>query len=193
MSIGTELPLPSDVDRLVRVPMPFDDYLALPEWHRAEYVDGRAIVSPLGTAPHQRISRRVATAIDAGCPTLFVVGAVGLWTGERRSRIPDVQATERPFKGAWADQTPVLVVEILSPSTRAEDTLRKSTEYRDAGISQYWIVDREHRTLTVLVAGEDGWDVLLELDDAAPTGSVPVGVDAAHGVVELDLDALLAI
>lgn len=191
-TVRSALPLPTEVDRLVRVPMDFDDYLALPEWHRAEYVDGLAIVSPSATAPHQRISRRMANVIEAGCPTLFVVEAVGVWTGERRSRIPDVYATVRPFAGSWADETPVLVVEILSPSTRREDTLRKSGEYRDAGIGQYWIVDRDHRTLTVLVDNGQGWDILLDLDDDHPRGTALVGVDGAHGEVTLDLGELLA-
>lgn len=189
MSVGAGLPLPTEVDRLVRVPFDFDAYLALPEWHRAEYVDGQAIVSPSPAWPHQRISRRLANQIESACPGLLVVEAVGVWTGERRSRIPDVIATERPFEGSWSDQTPTLAVEIASPSTRREDTLRKSAEYADAGIGQYWIVDREARTVTVLGNNGHGWDSLLELDDDQPTGSVAVG---DHGVVDLDLDDLLS-
>jgi Uma2 family endonuclease len=189
MAVQVALPLPTEVDRLVRVPLPFEDYLALPATHRAEYVDGAAIVSPAAAASHQRISRRLANLVEASCPTLFVVEAVGVWTGERRSRIPDVLATAAPFEGSWADATPVLVVEVLSPSTRREDTLRKSGEYRDAGISQYWIVDREHRAVTVLQDDGTGWGVALDLDDAAPTGAVVVG---EHGRVELDLDTLIA-
>jgi Uma2 family endonuclease len=189
MAVQVALPLPTEVDRLVRVPLPFEDYLSLPEGHRAEYVDGVAIVSPSALASHQRISRRLANLLEASCPTLFVVEAVGVWTGERRSRIPDVLATETPFEGSWADAAPVLVVEVLSPSTRREDTLRKSGEYRDAGISQYWIVDREHRSVTVLQDNGRGWDVVLDLDDDSPAGTVVVG---EHGRVVLDLDTLLA-
>ena len=193
MPVRAALPLPTEVDRMVRQPYPFEDYLALPEWHRAEYVDGVALVSPSAVASHQRVSRRVANAVDAGCPGLFVVEAVGVWTGERRSRIPDVLATGRPFEGSWSDQVPVLVVEILSPSTRGEDTLRKSTEYLAAGIAQYWIVDREHGSLTALAAAQDGWSVVLELEEDRPVGVVPISADGGtHGEVDLDLTALLA-
>jgi Uma2 family endonuclease len=35
----------------------------------------------------------------------------------------------------------VLVVEILSPGTRRQDLVTKRSEYADAGIPHYWIVD----------------------------------------------------
>lgn len=98
-------------------------------------------------------------------------------------------ATRAPFDGSWADEAPVLVVEVLSPSTRREDSIRKAAEYLEAGISLYWMVDREQRTLTVLGAGAEEWDVLLELDDATPDGSVSIG---DHGEVALSLRGVLA-
>jgi len=189
VSIRQEQPMSSDA--LVRTPMSFEDYLALPEGDRAEYVDGvciRMSASPM--ARHQRIAWRLANAIDDGVPGLFVVEAVGVWTAARRSRIPDIVVTESPFDGPWSDQTPLLVVEVLSPATRTEDTFRKSREYGDAGIGQYWIVDHENRKLTVLANNGDGWDVAVELDAEHPTGEVAL---AGHGTVALDLDALLAV
>lgn len=177
-------------DVLVRTPMPFEDYLALPEGDRAEYVDGiciRMSASPM--SGHQRVSRRLANVIEDAAPGLFVVEAVGVWTGERRSRIPDILAVEHPFDAAWSDQVPVLVAEVLSPGTRREDMLRKSGEYLAAGIGQYWIVDRESRELTVLVSSGGGWEIALELDGGRPRGDVAIG---DHGTVVLDLPVLLA-
>lgn len=78
MSVTARVPLPADVDSLVRVPTPFEAYLALEESQRAEYVEGHAVVSPSPTAAHQRIARRIANLVDAGCPGLFVVEAVGI-------------------------------------------------------------------------------------------------------------------
>ncbi len=181
--------LPQHPDRLVRVPMGFEAYLALPEGARAEYVDAMAIVSPAPMWRHQRIARRLANTIEAAIPALWLVEATGVWTGEARSRIPDVLATTEPYDGSWAPGPPVLVAEVLSPSTRREDLVRKSGEYRDAGIAQYWIVDPDERSVTVLGSSGAGWDVLFELDADHPAGSVAVGT---HGTVTLELEALLA-
>ena len=44
---------------------------------------------------------------------------------------------------------PSLVVEILSPSNNAIEMQRKFNLYRDAGVREYWVVDGEHKNLTV--------------------------------------------
>lgn len=142
----------------------------------AEYVGGVAIVTP-------------AAAIEAGLPGLNVVEASGLTSPPVRDhRIPDVAVFAEFEDVSVTDQTPILVAEILSRSTRAEDTLRTSGEYAAAGISQYWILDRDQRTITVLRNDGGVWQIDLELDDERPVGTVVVG---EHGSVVLDLPALL--
>ena len=50
---------------------------------------------------------------------------------------------------------PALVVEILSPSNTAIEMQRKFDAYRDAGVAEYWVLNGEHKTLTVyLFEGE---------------------------------------
>jgi len=44
---------------------------------------------------------------------------------------------------------PDLVVEILSPSNTAIEMQRKFDLYRDAGVREYWVLNNEHKTLTV--------------------------------------------
>jgi Uma2 family endonuclease len=48
---------------------------------------------------------------------------------------------------------PILIVEILSPSTRRRDRQQKRELYTDASIAEYWMVDPERRTITVVAAG----------------------------------------
>ena len=43
-----------------------------------------------------------------------------------------------------------LVVEIVSPDNPTRDTVEKRTEYAEAGIPEYWIVDPQIETITVL-------------------------------------------
>ena len=44
---------------------------------------------------------------------------------------------------------PDFVAEILSPSNTAIEMQRKFNAYRDAGVREYWVLDNEHKTLTV--------------------------------------------
>ncbi len=176
---------PAPSTRLARRPMSLEEFDSLPGKTRAEYVDGVAVVSPPSDWEHNEIGLRLILLLRAALPDLTVGYEMGLELAHGPRRIPDVAAVDGLERVHWGRQVPHLVVEILSPATRAEDTLRKPEDYRTAGIGQCWIVDRERRTLTVLVNGNHRWEVLLEVDVENPIGSVAVG---EHGVVELDLE-----
>lgn len=173
-------------------PMSFEDYLALPDDVRAEYVDGVAIVTPPGNLGHQAAEGNVVFAIRSALRDVVVLPECGLRTGPSKYRFGDVvvlPAGGHDPTSRFAQMAPLVVLEVLSSSTRSEDTIRKSVEYRQAGVGQYWILDREEPCLIVHTQVEDGWERSLVLDADHPTGSVDVG---DHGTVELDLDALLA-
>ncbi len=75
--------------------------------------------------------------------------AVKLWP-EGPAREPDLlfiatenqtNLTAKQFNGA-----PDLLVEIISPSSVTEDRVRKFTEYEQAGVREYWLIDpRPHQ------------------------------------------------
>ena len=68
---------------------------------------------------------------------------------------------------------PDLVIEILSPSTRGNDRLRKFNLYERAGVREYWIVDPDMRVLQVHTLTDGRY----HSPDAYTAGStVPVGV-----------------
>ncbi len=48
-------------------------------------------------------------------------------------------------------ERPDLVMEIVSENNRRHDLVTKRDEYARAGIPEYWIVDLEEETITVLV------------------------------------------
>jgi Uma2 family endonuclease len=113
--------------------------------------------------------------------------SLGLTSHVRDHRIPDVAFATFEVVSI-TEQVPIIAVEVLSRSTRAEDTIRKSAEYAADGIGQYWLVDRDQRIITALRNEGGAWEIDLELDDARPTGTVVVG---EYGEVALDLPALL--
>jgi Uma2 family endonuclease len=69
---------------------------------------------------------------------------------------PDLMVrAPKPFGGRdWDDApVPILVVEVLSGSTRRRDLGPKKDFYLDVGVAEYWIVDPEARTVRVVRSG----------------------------------------
>ena len=177
------------VERLERRPMSRADFDRLPEGVRAEYVDGVALVSPPSRGDHNGIGGEIYFLLRQAFPTMVVRYERGLVLPTGSLRVPDLAVQRVRDDELWSPEVPVLVVEVLSASTRTEDLFHKPDDYRRSGIAQYWIVDGAARTLTVLVNAGEHWDIGLSLTDEIPTGSVEV---ADLGPVELDLTALLA-
>lgn len=175
---------------LQRFRMPWDEFLELQVEGKAEWVDGEVVVSPPNNVGHGITCARLIVVLTGALPDLDVGTDIGVWLPHNRLRGPDLVALARtPLpRTAFLEKPPVLVVEILSPSTRSEDLLRKGPEYAAAGIEQYWVVDPEGRSLEVFSNVDARWEPLLRLDDQHPTGEVTVG---EHGVVPLDLNAIL--
>jgi Uma2 family endonuclease len=138
----------------------YRDLVALPEDQlRHELIDGEHFVTPSPNTGHQEILKRLFRALDAHVErhhigevlfapfdvklSLFTVLVPDLvyFTTERFARV----VNEKHATGA-----PDLVVEILSPGTRRRDKGRKRAVYDREGVREYWIVDPEVRSITVL-------------------------------------------
>jgi Uma2 family endonuclease len=136
-----------------------DDYLAFSaERPLVELVDGSIEVLPVPTDLHQRI-------LDALFAILFAyarsagdrarTSGIRLRLADRGFRQPDIvylTAARLDLKGEdfWSGAD--LVVEVISPgpADRVRDLVTKRREYADAGIPEYWLVDPEEGTVTVL-------------------------------------------
>ena len=175
--------------RLERRRISLEDYLSLPQGMHAEYVDGEVIVSPPASQGHNLVQRWLANAIETGLPRGLAVVTEAGWRHAGRFRIPDIAVFEDKDPGAVYDtRTPILVAEVLSPSTASEDTVRKSGEYQRAGVAHYWILDPTNRTFVAFRNNGHGWDRVIDLDDDHPRGAVEV---EGRGEVSVDLKALL--
>lgn len=176
------------VERFERRAMSRSEFDRLPDLVRAEYVDGAALMTPPSSGGHNEVGLNVAVVLRSALPGTFVTYERGIQLPTGTLRIPDITVQRVGGDDRWSTEIPVLVVEILSPSTRDEDLFRKTDDYRRSGFAHYWIVDRVARSLTVLVNAREHWDVALTLTDDHPTGTVTVD---DVGTVALDLSVLL--
>jgi Uma2 family endonuclease len=64
-------------------------------------------------------------------------------------------AAATPDNAALIDGTPVLAIEILSPSDKHEDITEKVTEYLTVGVPLVWVVDPDFRTVRVHRPGDE--------------------------------------
>ena len=71
----------------------------------------------------------------------------------------------------WGDAPlPILVVEIISNSTRRRDLMQKREFYLDVGVPEYWVVDGGVRTIRVVRPGQADV-VAAETLEWAPAGA----------------------
>jgi len=114
---------------------------------RYELVQGDLHVTPSPSPVHQRISKRLQRVLE----DYFETRAIGevfnapidLILTNQDVFVPDLlvvgdpmHVTKRGIEGP-----PLLVVEILSPSTGTRDRGIKARRYAELGVEHYWIVD----------------------------------------------------
>jgi Uma2 family endonuclease len=142
----------------VRYPCTEEDYLALDLNRLLEFADGFLEVLPTTTTYHQRISAFLFKALDAWI-TAQQLGEVlfaplKVWIRKGKFREPDLIFMRSEHAARIGDKywkRPDLVIEIVSPKNRRHDLETKRDEYARARIPEYWIVDPEEETITVLV------------------------------------------
>ena len=122
-----------------------DDLEALPDdGLRYELYDGMLIVSASPTHQHQGFLLAMYRLLYAACPAEFrvFVAPLDFQPTPHRSFQPDAMVVRRDALGRGKiTDPPVLVVEVLSPSTRIRDQLVKHEAYLTSGVPNYWIVD----------------------------------------------------
>lgn len=146
----------------------YDDYRNTPDDSRYELLDGELVMAPAPSLRHQRIDTRLSSSLhtfvkerrlgEVFCPPCDVM------LSDTDVVQPDLIFVSRErggilLEGDAVRGAPDLVVEILSPSTAARDRTLKRVLYARHGVREYWLVDPDAETITVLVLSTDGFEV----------------------------------
>ena len=152
----------------------WDDFIGLDEGDLRELIDGELVEVEVPTFSHEKVVGRLVAAlanwsdVHGGCalPSGYKVRV-----SSRSGVMPDVQFYRRGNEPA-VDQDPGLVrghadlvVEVVSPSSRRYDRVKKLNWYAQLEVPEYWIVDPEARTLERLVLRDGTYAIATSLED----------------------------
>jgi Uma2 family endonuclease len=163
----------------------FEEYLTYEDGTdtRYELVDGELIPMSLGTGKHGAVIRFLVNQFENSLaqskkPWVPLPALIGVRSPRGRSwdtsRIPDVTVLPLTQWEAMADREaiinfneppPLLVVEVVSPSTKTDDYRSKRAEYGLLEIPEYWIVDPIAQKVTLCILDHELYDAIEFQDD----------------------------
>jgi Uma2 family endonuclease len=174
--------------------MTLEEFVALPEDGSARYElqEGALVVAPRPRPLHQDAMFRLGTQIHRFLPSdltmLLDVDVVVQAADPATVRAPNVVVTRaRSDQVLLSAADVLLVVEIISRSSRNVDLHLKPFEYAEAGIPHYWVVDLDPPapTITVFALGAPA-DGYVESQTASRTLVVTEPFE-----MRIDVDALI--
>lgn len=139
--------------RALDAKLTYDDYAAIPSDGRIyQIADGEVFVSPSPSPFHQRASKRLQRQLEAyfeapGIAEVFNA-PIDLILSPHDITQPDlVVAPASSITRRGIEAVPLLVVEVLSPSTETFDRQVKARRFAALGVPHYWLLDIDARRL----------------------------------------------
>lgn len=168
-----------------------DDIEALPDGQRAELIDGVIYDMAPPSTWHQRfvhhLDRMIGNYIAdhrGDCEVFPAPFAVFLNRDDYNYFEPDITVICDPSKinEKGCSGAPDWVIEIVSPSSKYMDYVRKMLKYQAAGVREYWIIDYGRRRVTV-------YDFTKEsTEEYSLSEKIPVGI--YNGDLQIDFSAM---
>ena len=160
-----------------------EDWLNLPDDRRAELIDGVFYDMAEPTIWHQRVAglvyfEAIKYVREKGGNCLPLISPVGVQLDKDDKTVvePDVvivcdpdKVKDRVIYGA-----PDWVLEVVSPSSKTKDYIVKLGKYQNAGVREYWIIDRKQERVTVYSHLDDSEN--MEVKIYGFSEPVPVGI-----------------
>lgn len=155
-----------------------EDIYNLPDGQRAELIDGEMYMMAPPNRKHQDISMALSHKIKdhilankGTCAVYAAPFAVFLNEDDRTYVEPDLSVIcdQDKLTDEGCNGAPDWIIEIVSPSSRQMDYMRKLFKYRSAGVREYWIVDSDRDRVTVYNF-EAGITEEYQMQDIVPVG-----------------------
>jgi Uma2 family endonuclease len=129
--------------------VPIEAYLSTSWDPDREYVDGRLVERNVGEYNHGFLELIIGMALRAHGLRTYVESRLQIRPG--RFLIPDVMALAPCQKrsGTYQQETPYIVVEIVSPDDRISEMPEKLQDYFEKNVPNVWVVDPRMKFLTV--------------------------------------------
>ncbi|MDO4339143.1 MAG: Uma2 family endonuclease [Eubacteriales bacterium] len=159
------------------------DIMDLPDGVRAELIDGEIFYMATPNHTHQALLRELSFVFvsyqkkhKGGCETLFAPYAVFINRDEHNYLEPDLliicphgEEDDRHQKDG-CHGGPDFVLEIVSPSSKRMDYIKKPEKYEAAGVREYWIVDPQTERVLVYNFEKDSFLTQYTFEDTIPVG-----------------------
>lgn len=134
------------------------DIEALPEDVRVELIDGELFIMDAPEFTHQDILMGLSFQIElyiqrkkGKCRIVPAPFGVYIKKDIHNYVMPDISliCDEEKLERKGCKGAPDLVIEIVSPSSRKMDYIRKLALYKESGVREYWIVDPKSSQVTI--------------------------------------------
>ena len=129
--------------------------------NKYELIRGELFVTPPPSVEHEEVLARLTDVLahyvkKHGLGRVYHPRAVIRFEGSEAEPDLMVRAVPSGVHGnAWEKlPPPLLVVEVLSPTTRQRDHVNKRDYYLDAGAAEYWVLDGDRREIRVIRRGD---------------------------------------
>jgi Uma2 family endonuclease len=154
----------------------YDDLARMPDdGMRHELIDGEHFVSPSPVPRHQivagRLHARLLSFVDDQGVGQVLIGPSDVVLSPFDVVVPDSLFVAGGHESILTEKNvqgpPDLVVEVLSPSTRRIDEVRKRDLFERMGVQEYWLVDPVLDRLRILRRESGGFAPAIDLSAAA--------------------------
>lgn len=127
--------------------------------NKYELINGELFVTPAPAYEHERLAAKLTRILEpyvARHALGYVFHPRAVFQRDGSETEPDAMVVPETPKGTvdWnTAPTPLLVVEIVSPTTRRRDREHKRRFYLEHDVPEYWIVDPERAEVLQVLAG----------------------------------------